>query len=72
MTSAPAARMRSVRVAGVMVAQSSNMTPEEQIMIVLVLVAALWTGMHATMETKNPRVPGVDFGPASSQFLEDR
>lgn len=72
MTSAPAARMRSVRVAGVMVAQSSNMTPEEQIMIVLVLVVAIWSGMHTTMETTNPRVPGVDFGPASGQFLESR
>ena len=41
-------------------------------MLVLVLVAALWGGMHSTMETTNPRVPGVDFGPASNQGLEDR
>ena len=41
-------------------------------MLVLVLVAALWSGMHSTMETTNPHVPGVDFGPASRQFLEDR
>lgn len=41
-------------------------------MIVLVLVVAIWSGMHTTMETTNPRVPGVDFGPASGQFLESR
>ena len=66
MTSAPAARMRSVRVAGVMVAQSSNMTPEEQFMIVLVLVVALWGGMHAAPPPAN--APAVDHGPASGQF----
>ena len=66
MTSAPAARMRSVRVAGVMVTQSSNMTPEEQIMIVLVLVVALWGGMHAAPPPSN--APSVDHGPASGPF----
>lgn len=41
-------------------------------MLVLVLVAVLWSGMHSTTETTNPRVPGVDFGPASGEFLESR
>jgi len=47
-TSAPAARMRSVRAAGVMVPLTSTMTPEHLVMIVLVLVAALWAGMHSS------------------------
>lgn len=41
-------------------------------MFVLVLVAAIWSGMHTTMETASPRVSGVDFGPASREFLDNR
>ena len=41
-------------------------------MFVILIVAALWTGMHSTLEAPSARVPSIDFGPASTQFLEDR